>query len=53
LLFALAYAFASACVAFLVDEVARRDALAYWMTIGYTVLFAVLFAMLNRKRPAR
>ncbi len=53
LLFAFAYAFASACVAFLVDEGARRDALAYWMTIGYTVLFAVLFAMLNRKRPAR
>ncbi len=53
LLFAFAYAFASACVAFLIDEGARRDSLASWMTVGYTMIFAVLFGMLNRKRGAR
>jgi len=53
LLFAFAYAFACACVAFLVDEGTQRDALASWMTIAYTVLFAVLFAMMNRGRSAR
>lgn len=53
LLFGFSYAFASACVAFLIDEGARRDSLASWMTIGYTMLFAVLFGMLNRKRRAR
>jgi hypothetical protein len=52
LLFAFAYAFACACVAFLVDAGALRDRLAYWMTIAYTVSFAVLFAMLNRRRGA-
>jgi len=53
LLFAFAYVLASACVAFLVDEGAQRNALASWMTIGYTVVFAVLFGAMNRKRHAQ
>ena len=53
LLFAFFYAFVSACVKFLIDEMQVADKLTSWMLFAFCILYAALFAVLEYRHARK